>query len=173
MKNSFPYQERKRYLYSQSEVLNIAANYRVLENKMIFVRGLPAQLMNQKLLAEKEFFGQYGKIKSIAISKLKFPNSNQKRTVNITFSKISEASTALICTNNLTINHTRLKVSFGTSKYCIHYLSGFKCKHKRCPYAHKTPKDGTHFVWCRPRNCNYFKIIGKRETINFLVSWGY
>lgn len=93
-----------------------------MEKNIIYVRGLPKQLLKPAVLKKKELFGQYGRIKKVLIKKKE--ETSRETDINIIYSTPLEACVAILCTNNFPINNSKIRVSFGMSKFCVAFLQG-------------------------------------------------
>lgn len=93
---------------------------RIITKNLVYVIGLSGKIANKELLQSKEYFGQYGTIIKTIVNKNKAYNiSNPKGpsySAYITFSKPFEASLAILCLDNFTIDGHCIRASFGTTK---------------------------------------------------------
>lgn len=65
--------EKRPHILAPEEIINYFHKYvRILCPNMIFIQGLPRELLHPKLLQRKELFGQYGTIKKISIGKASY-----------------------------------------------------------------------------------------------------
>lgn len=144
-------------------------NIRVIQENMIFVLGLPPILLDVNLLSRVEFFGQYGSIRKIKIS----PRERKYgRCVNITYANPREAGIAILCTNMLRLNEKCLRVSFGMSKICSHFLQQTYCCVKDCEYSHSIPECPE--LQLRMKNKQQrFQPVGELEVLVRLLKNGY
>ncbi|KAI8006742.1 CCR4-NOT transcription complex subunit 4, partial [Camellia lanceoleosa] len=108
------------------------SNVRVLQRKMAYIIGLPLSLADEELLLQKEYFGQYGKVSKVSVSRTvggaiqQFVNDTC--SVYITYSKEEEA---IQC-----INQYMVLASFGAAKYCHAWLRNMPCTNPACLYLH-------------------------------------
>ena len=112
---------------------------RVIQQNLIHVQGLPKGLNNTTLLQSQEYFGQYGTIKNIIISKKINPENNKEvYSVYITYENAIQASTAILCVDSLLIDGKIIRAFFGTTRYCNYFLNSKTCpKNKKCMFLHK------------------------------------
>lgn len=136
---------------------------------MIFIQGLPRELLHPKLLQRRELFGQYGTIKKISIGKASYSQIGRSRSVNITFSASSEAAKAVICTNHFLVNKKRLRVSFGMSKFCYNALLGRQCLAQNCDFVHKMPRHAKDVF--KIKNSGSFQHLDEAESLALLRKW--
>lgn len=59
----------------------------------------------------------------------------------ITYSNQLDASLAIIALDGYKLSDRPLKVSFGTTKYCSHFVRGNACPNPDCFYLHQLDKD--------------------------------
>ena len=116
---------------------------RVIQQNLIHVQGLPKGLNNTTLLQSQEYFGQYGTIKNIIISKKMNPENNKETySVYITYKNKTQAALAILCVDSLLINGKIIRAFFGTTKYCNYFLNNKICPNaKTCMFLHKIVSD--------------------------------
>ncbi|KAL8145766.1 hypothetical protein AgCh_003784 [Apium graveolens] len=113
---------------------------RVIQRKMAYVIGLPLSLADVDSLKRKEFFGQYGKICKISLSRTASGTIHQfvndSCSVYITFSKEEEAVRCIQSVHGFVLEGRFLRASFGTAKYCHSWLRNMPCNNSTCLYLH-------------------------------------
>ncbi|KAL0452197.1 UNVERIFIED_CONTAM: putative general negative regulator of transcription C16 [Sesamum latifolium] len=103
------------------EVKKDLSNVRVIQRKMAYVIGLPLTLADEDLLLRKEYFGQYGKVTKVSLSRTvggaiqQFINDTC--SVYITYSKEEEALRCIQSVHGFVLEDRLLRASFGTAKY--------------------------------------------------------
>jgi len=123
-----------------NEVKKDLTNVRVIQRKMAYVIGLPLSLADEDLLLRKEYFGQYGKITKVSLSR----NAsgaiqqfiNDTCSVYITYSKEEEALRCIQSVHGFVLEGRDLRASFGTAKYCHAWLKNTPCNNPSCLYLH-------------------------------------
>ena len=112
---------------------------RIIQQNLIHVQGLPKNLNNKTLLKSSEYFGQYGTIKNMILSKKINPENNKEvYSVYITYENAIQASTAILCVDSLLIDGKIIRAFFGTTRYCNYFLNSKTCpKNKKCMFLHK------------------------------------
>ncbi|KAA8534322.1 hypothetical protein F0562_031851 [Nyssa sinensis] len=116
------------------------SSVRVIQRKMAYVIGLPLCLADEDLLQQKEYFGQYGKISKISLSRTaggavqQFINDTC--SVYITYSKEEEAIRCIQYVHGFVLEDRFLRASFGTAKYCHAWLRNTTCTNPACLYLH-------------------------------------
>ncbi|KAI3830106.1 hypothetical protein L1987_04239 [Smallanthus sonchifolius] len=114
---------------------------RVIQRNLVYIVGLPLNLADEDLLQQKEYFGQYGKVLKVSISRTasgeiqQFPNSTC--SVYITYSKEEEAVRGIRSTHGFILEGRPLRACFGTTKYCHAWLRNTPCTNAECLYLHE------------------------------------
>jgi CCR4-NOT transcription complex subunit 4 len=122
------------------------AGVRVKQQNLVYVIGLLPNTRDEATLLETlrgtNYFGQYGEIEKIVVSKAKPGAPNQGVGVYITY---ASKEAAQLCINSVdgSMNGDRmLRAQFGTTKYCSAFLRGEVCQNKNCSFLHETGEDG-------------------------------
>ncbi|KAM0051366.1 putative transcription factor C2H2 family [Helianthus debilis subsp. tardiflorus] len=114
---------------------------RVIQRNLVYIVGLPLNLADEDLLQQKEYFGQYGKVLKVSISRTaageiqQFPNSTC--SVYITYSKEEEAVRSIQSAHGFILEGRPLRACFGTTKYCHVWLRNTPCTNADCLYLHE------------------------------------
>ncbi|KAM0042753.1 putative transcription factor C2H2 family [Helianthus debilis subsp. tardiflorus] len=123
-----------------SESRKDLSNVRVIQRKMAYIIGLPLDLADEDLLQRKDYFGKYGKVTKVSLSRTaggalqQFVNDTC--SVYITYSKEEEAVTCIQSVHGYVLDGRPLKASFGTAKYCHAWLRNTPCNNPTCLYLH-------------------------------------
>ena len=109
---------------------------RIIKQNLIHIHGLPKNLINIEILKSDEYFGQYGTIKNVVLSKkINLESRKEIYSVYITYENKIEAAWAILCVDSLFINGKIIQVVFGTTRFCI-------CRNsEKCKYLHKLSKN--------------------------------
>ena len=139
---------------------------RIINQNLIHIQGLPKKLLNIEILKSEEYFGQYGTIKNITLSKKKnLENFKKVYSVYITYVNNIEAAYAILCVDSLLIHGKIIRVFFGTTKYCNFFLDNKKCpKSKKCKYLHKLVTN-TNIIIDDNTNFSYNKHLNISKKI--------
>ncbi|CAH1418311.1 unnamed protein product [Lactuca virosa] len=114
---------------------------RVIQRNLVYIVGLPLNLADEDILQQKEYFGQYGKVLKVSISRTaagaiqQFANSTC--SVYITYSKEEEAIRSIQSAHGFILEGRTLRVCFGTTKYCHAWLRNMPCTNADCLYLHE------------------------------------
>ncbi|KAL9165798.1 hypothetical protein ABFS82_06G194100 [Erythranthe guttata] len=132
-----------------TEVKKDLTNIRVIQRKMAYVIGLPLTLADEEVLLRKEYFGQYGKVTKVSLSRTaggaiqQFINDTC--SVYITYSKEEEALRCIQSVHGFVLEGRFLRASFGTAKYCHAWLKNMPCNNPACLYLHSIGADEDSF----------------------------
>nr|XP_034592968.1 uncharacterized protein LOC117854824 isoform X2 [Setaria viridis] len=112
-------------------------NVRVIQRKLVYIVGMPNEFASEKLLRQKNFLGQYGKIENIIIDNIganqQIPDSGR---VYVTFAREEEAVRCIQAVNGYILDGRPLKATFGVTRYCHIWLSNRVCYKANCSYVH-------------------------------------
>ncbi|KAL2508542.1 RNA binding (RRM/RBD/RNP motif) family protein [Forsythia ovata] len=117
------------------------SSVRVIQRNLVYIVGLPLNLADEDLLQCKEYFGQYGKVLKVSISRTAagaiqhFTNSTC--SVYITYSKEEEAVRCIQSVHGFVLEGRSLRACFGTTKYCHAWLRNVPCSNPDCLYLHE------------------------------------
>ncbi|XP_060184015.1 uncharacterized protein LOC132613799 isoform X1 [Lycium barbarum] len=132
-----------------NEVRKDLTNIRVIQRKMAYVTGLPLSIADEDLLQRKEYFGQYGKISKVSLSRTAGGSiqllTNDTFSVYITYSKEEEAIQCIQSVHGFVLEGMYLRASFGTAKYCHAWLRNTPCNNPSCLYLHILGTDEDSF----------------------------
>ncbi|KAJ9553611.1 hypothetical protein OSB04_017656 [Centaurea solstitialis] len=116
------------------------SNVRVIQRKMAYIIGLPLDLADEELLQRKDYFGQYGKVTKVSLSRTAGGTVqqfiNDTCSVYITYSKEEEAVRCIQSVHGYVLDGRLLRASFGTAKYCHAWLRNMPCNNPACLYLH-------------------------------------
>ncbi|KAJ4725944.1 RNA binding (RRM/RBD/RNP motifs) family protein [Melia azedarach] len=117
------------------------SSVRVIQRNLVYIVGLPLNLGDEELLQRREYFGQYGKVLKVSMSRTaagviqQFPNNTC--SVYITYSKEEEAIRCIQSVHGFVLEGKSLKACFGTTKYCHAWLRNVPCTNPDCLYLHE------------------------------------
>ncbi|KAJ1688685.1 hypothetical protein LUZ63_012840 [Rhynchospora breviuscula] len=117
------------------------SSVRVIQRNLVYIIGLPNNLMDESLLERREYFGQYGKVMKVSISRptgaaAQQALANNTFSVYITYSKEEEAIRCIQSVHNFALEGKSLRACFGTTKYCHQWLRSLSCNNPDCLYLH-------------------------------------
>ncbi|XVF20181.1 hypothetical protein REPUB_Repub11eG0175900 [Reevesia pubescens] len=117
------------------------SSVRVIQRNLVYIVGLPLFLADEDHLQGREYFGQYGKVLKVSMSRTaagviqQFPNNTC--SVYITYSKEEEAIRCIQSVHGFVLDGRPLKACFGTTKYCHAWLRNVPCSNPDCLYLHE------------------------------------
>ncbi|KAF2482395.1 hypothetical protein BDY17DRAFT_324681 [Neohortaea acidophila] len=116
------------------------AGLRVVQKNLVYVTGLQPAIHEDQLLQTlrgPEYFGQYGRIIKIVVSKAKDPAHPNSVGVYVTFERTEDAEKCILAVNGSKNHERTLRAQFGTTKYCSAYLRGETCGNRNCMFLHE------------------------------------
>ncbi|KAI3760440.1 hypothetical protein L1987_50835 [Smallanthus sonchifolius] len=117
------------------------SSVRVIQRNLVYIVGLPLNLADEDLLQRKEYFGQYGKVLKVSISRTAAGAiqhfANNTCSVYITYSKEDEAVRSIQSVHGFVLEGRPLRACFGTTKYCHAWLRSMPCTNPDCLYLHE------------------------------------
>ncbi|KAH9735505.1 RNA binding (RRM/RBD/RNP motifs) family protein [Citrus sinensis] len=115
-------------------------NVRVIQRNLVYIIGLPINLADEDLLQRKEYFGQYGKVLKVSISRTATGaiqhSANNSCCVYITYSREDDAIRCIQSVHSYILDGRPLRACFGTTKYCHAWIRNMPCSVPDCLYLH-------------------------------------
>ncbi|KAJ1375415.1 Zinc finger, RING-type [Sesbania bispinosa] len=116
------------------------SDVRVIQRNLVYIIGLPLNLADEDLLQRREYFGRYGKVLKVSISRTASGtiqhSANNSCCVYITYSRESEAVRCIQSVHCFVLEGRPLRACFGTTKYCHAWLRNVPCSNRECLYLH-------------------------------------
>ncbi|PSK54814.1 hypothetical protein B9Z65_3903 [Elsinoe australis] len=123
------------------------AGLRVVQKNLVYVTGLSPSVQEDRLLETlrgPQYFGQYGKIVKIVVSKAK---DNQSSVgVYVTYARKEDAASCINAVDGSQNGERTLRAQFGTTKYCSAYLRNEQCQNRNCMFLHEPGEDKDSFT---------------------------
>ncbi|KAL5581165.1 hypothetical protein UlMin_013607 [Ulmus minor] len=117
------------------------SSVRVIQRNLVYIVGLPLNLADEDLLQRREYFGQYGKVLKVSMSRTAAgviqQYQNNTCSVYITYSKEDEAIRCIQNVHGFVLDGRSLRACFGTTKYCHAWLRNVPCTNPDCLYLHE------------------------------------
>ncbi|KAJ5899417.1 hypothetical protein N7495_004161 [Penicillium taxi] len=126
------------------------AGVRVVQKNLVYIIGLNPAIRDENQLLQtlrgKEYFGQYGEIEKIVVSKAK-PGSNQHQGIGVyvTFSRKADAALCISAVDGSHNGDRMLRAQYGTTKYCSSFLRNEQCNNRNCTFLHETGEDSESY----------------------------
>ncbi|QQK42577.1 Putative CCR4-NOT core complex subunit Not4 [Penicillium digitatum] len=126
------------------------AGVRVVQKNLVYVIGLNPTIRDENQLLQtlrgREYFGQYGEIEKIVVSKAKpGGNPNQGIGVYVTFSRKVDAAMCINAVDGSGNGDRVLRAQYGTTKYCSSFLRNEQCNNRNCTFLHETGEDSDSY----------------------------
>lgn len=126
------------------------AGVRVVQKNLVYVIGLNPTIRDENQLLQtlrgRDYFGQYGDIDKIVVSKAKpGGNPNQGIGVYVTFSRKADAATCIAAVDGSVNGDRVLRAQYGTTKYCSSFLRNEQCNNRNCTFLHETGEDSESY----------------------------
>ncbi|KAJ5105706.1 hypothetical protein NUU61_003053 [Penicillium alfredii] len=126
------------------------AGVRVVQKNLVYVIGLNPTIRDENQLLQtlrgREYFGQYGDIEKIVVSKAKpGGNPNQGIGVYVTFTRKADAATCITAVDGSANGDRVLRAQYGTTKYCSSFLRNEQCNNRNCTFLHETGEDSESY----------------------------
>ena len=122
------------------------AGLRVVQKNLVYVTGLSPKLQEEELLHTLRgdtYFGQYGKIIKIVVSKAR--DRLDSVGVYVTYEKKEDAASCILAVDGSPNGDRTLRAQFGTTKYCSAYLRGDTCMNRNCMFLHEAGEAGESY----------------------------
>ncbi|KAL4782455.1 hypothetical protein BJX76DRAFT_290233 [Aspergillus varians] len=126
------------------------AGVRVVQKNLVYVIGLNPTIRDENQLLQtlrgRDYFGQYGDIEKIVVSKAKpGGNPNQGIGVYVTYARKIDAATCISAVDGSGNGDRVLRAQYGTTKYCSSFLRNEQCHNRNCTFLHETGEDSDSY----------------------------
>ncbi|THC97507.1 hypothetical protein EYZ11_003041 [Aspergillus tanneri] len=126
------------------------AGVRVVQKNLVYVIGLNPTIRDESQLLQtlrgRDYFGQYGDIEKIVVSKAKpGGNPNQGIGVYVTYARKADAATCIGSVDGSVNGDRVLRAQYGTTKYCSSFLRNEQCHNRNCTFLHETGEDSDSY----------------------------
>ncbi|BDA40710.1 probable CCR4-NOT transcription complex subunit 4 at N-terminal half [Coccomyxa sp. Obi] len=116
-------------------------NVRVVQRNLVYVVGLALELCYEDLLRGPEYFGQFGKVIKISVSRAgPYSTAAAKNgptgSAYITYRRAADAKRCIEIVHGAMWEGKVMKACYGTTKYCNAFLKGLVCNNSDCLYLH-------------------------------------
>ncbi|GAB5033940.1 ring zinc finger-containing protein [Nannochloropsis oceanica] len=129
-------------------------NIRVVQRNLAYVLGLPPSLASEETLRKGEYFGQYGKIVKVAVTRPAALGGSGATSAGccayVTFAHKEDARACIQALDNFVLppslapadsSSRPIRASFGTTKYCNTFLRYVPCNNPECLFLHEAEDD--------------------------------
>lgn len=111
-----------------------------MQKNLVYVTGLTPHVQEDTLLQilrSDQYFGRYGEIIKIVVSKAKDTAHPQSVGVYVTYKRKEDAAQCIAAVDGSKNGDRILRAQFGTTKYCSAYLRGENCPNRNCMFLHE------------------------------------
>lgn len=147
----------KRIFFNKNkELKQRLINSRVVQKDLLYIIGLSPRISNKavlkmqmnQILSKPEYLGQYGTILKILVNDSKPYNASgsvgPSYSAYVTYASPKEATLALLVfltskmqsIDQFTYDNRLIRGSFGTTKFCTHFLNDETCTRMDCVFLH-------------------------------------
>ena len=126
---------------------------RIRRKNICYIVGLPQNMLNENVLSSSEWFGKFGKIKSISFQPNLYDPHNIHGVYIIYLSDISTLNAIKYANLCLFNDGRKLKATFGSQIYCKYFLEGQVCNIPNHKHLH---------YWAKPED-----VMTEKEIIKF------
>ncbi|KAF2804600.1 uncharacterized protein BDZ99DRAFT_148137 [Mytilinidion resinicola] len=148
-KNAALRQKEKQKVEADNLSRKHLAGLRVVQKNLVYVTGLTPTIQDDSLhemLRGNEYFGQYGKIIKIVVSKAKDTAHSNSVGVYVTFSRKEDATACIAAVDGSQNGPRTLRAQYGTTKYCSAYLRNETCNNRNCMFLHEAGEENDSFT---------------------------
>lgn len=139
-KSQAAYQKERQKQEAETLSRKHLAGQRVVQKNLVYVTGLAPSSHEDQLLQTlrgPDYFGQYGKIIKIVVSKARDLSHPHSIGVYVTYERKEDAATCIEAVDGSRNGERTLRAQFGTTKYCSAYLRGDQCSNRNCMFLHE------------------------------------
>ncbi|KAF3925461.1 hypothetical protein ABW21_db0207468 [Orbilia brochopaga] len=148
-------QKQKEQQKREQEQINRKhlSGLRVVQKNLVYVTGLSPRIREEDLLQTlrgEQYFGQYGRILKIVVSKRTGEKSSSEKGaglgVYVTFQRKEDAASCIQAVDGSQNGDRVLRATYGTTKYCSAYLRNEQCPNKNCMFLHEQGEEVDSFT---------------------------
>ncbi|KAI9320297.1 RING/Ubox like zinc-binding domain-containing protein [Zopfochytrium polystomum] len=124
---------------------------RVVQKNLIYIVGLPSKYATEEAVRSPDFFGQYGKITRIMLSRKGhahqplIPNLPQNG-VYVQYTRKEDAIRAIESVDGTIFDGKPMRVTYGTTRYCPNFLKNPPCQTSGCLLAHEPAEEADTYA---------------------------
>eukprot|EP01065_Artemidia_motanka_P037179 TRINITY_DN4548_c3_g1_i1.p1 TRINITY_DN4548_c3_g1~~TRINITY_DN4548_c3_g1_i1.p1 ORF type:complete len:939 (+),score=295.16 TRINITY_DN4548_c3_g1_i1:102-2819(+) len=115
---------------------------RVLQRTLVYAVGFPKSAAREEVLRSRDYFGQYGAIAKLVISRTSLTQATA--TVHVTFQRQQDAAVCLRCVDGAFSDGRQIRAVFGANKYCPFFVRHQSCTLRDCTFLHSHARPEDH-----------------------------
>ncbi|KAK9810707.1 hypothetical protein WJX73_000841 [Symbiochloris irregularis] len=140
------------------------ANMRVVQRNLVYAVGLALDICYEETLRGPEFFGQFGKIVKISVSRAGpygavSAKNGPTGSAYVTFLRPDDARRCIECTHGTDWEGKAVKACYGTTKYCNAFLKGLVCNNTDCLYLHAEAADADSYTKEQTKSSKFVQLV--------------
>lgn len=140
--------ERRRGAHVNGRSRKHLQDVRILQRNLVYAVGLSLSICNEETLRQKDYFGQFGKIKKISVNRSSPYSTGQSRNgptgaAYVTYVFEVDAATCIETVDGAIWDGRYVRACYGTTKYCAAFLKGVTCNNPDCLYMHEIVEEDT------------------------------
>lgn len=113
---------------------------RVVQRNLVYAVGMPLSICREEVLADRQYFGAFGRIKKVSVNRSTPFSQVQKNgpsgSAYVTYYRPEDALRCIEAVDGAVWDGKPIKACFGTTKYCNAFLKGVPCNNTDCLYLH-------------------------------------
>eukprot|EP00879_Flechtneria_rotunda_P009936 GHRR01010391.1.p1 GENE.GHRR01010391.1~~GHRR01010391.1.p1 ORF type:complete len:992 (+),score=591.69 GHRR01010391.1:638-3613(+) len=110
---------------------------------------MPLSICREEVLADRQYFGAFGRIKKVSVNRSTPFSQVQKNgpsgSAYVTYYRPEDALRCIEAIDGSVWDGKTIKACFGTTKYCNAFLKGVPCNNLDCLYLHDVAEAGDSF----------------------------
>ncbi|WIA09608.1 hypothetical protein OEZ85_009000 [Tetradesmus obliquus] len=122
---------------------------RVVQRNLVYAVGMPLSICREDVLADRHYFGQFGRIKKVSVNRStpfsQVQKSGPSGSAYVTYYRPEDALRCIEAVDGSVWEGKSIKACFGTTKYCNAFLKGVPCNNSDCLYLHDIAEAGDSF----------------------------
>jgi hypothetical protein len=99
-----------------------------VQKTSVYVTGLPQSVCQEDVLRRDDFFGRYGRIRCLSVSR--------NGAAQVIFTSQDEASRCINALDGFPFEGKTMRAYHGTNRYCPAFVRGAQCRDAKCTYVH-------------------------------------
>ena len=151
---------------------------RIIQKNLVHFQGFPDYLYDKNLLISFNYFGQYGNITKIVLSKKYDRNQNKNQnSAYLTFEDPIQAAYCILAVDSILIDKQLVRAFFGTTKYCNYFLNNSPCfNQNKCLFLHRVADQSEILGYNKYGYSDHIKLakkiikFGSNESILYVIN---
>lgn len=141
--------KKKAAAESQHRPPRSLGQVRVVQRTLVYAVGMPLGICREETLADRQYFGQFGRIKKVSVNRStpfsQVQKSGPSGSAYVTYYRPEDALRCIEAIDGSVWEGKTIKACFGTTKYCNAFLKGVPCNNPDCLYLHDIAESADSF----------------------------